>query len=43
VAGVDAVNGASLRVLEQLGFARPATLLRAFGAPYLLELDGEPG
>ena len=40
IASVDELNGASLRVLEKLGFERIATLQGAFGEMFLLQLSG---
>jgi RimJ/RimL family protein N-acetyltransferase len=40
MASVDELNGASLRVLEKLGFERIATLQEAFGDRFLLQLSG---
>jgi RimJ/RimL family protein N-acetyltransferase len=39
VAGVDAVNGASVHVLEKLGFRRVQTLQGAFGDMFLMVLE----
>jgi ribosomal-protein-alanine N-acetyltransferase len=43
VAGVDAVNGTSCRVLEKIGFTRTATVQGAFGDMYLYQLDTPRG
>ena len=40
IASVDELNGASLRVLEKLGFERITTLQGAFGDMFLLQLSG---
>jgi ribosomal-protein-alanine N-acetyltransferase len=42
IASVDAVNAASVRVLEKLGFERFATRPGAFGDMLFLRLIGEP-
>jgi len=42
VAGVDQVNGASLRVLEKLGFERFAIMPGSFGNMFLLRLRDSP-
>lgn len=42
LAGVDAVNVASVRVLEKLGFQRIATHPGAFGETLLMQLEGSP-
>ena len=42
VASVDAVNAASVRVLEKLGFERFATRPGAFGDMLFLRLTGDP-
>ena len=43
VAGVDAVNGRSCRVLEKIGFTRATTIQGAFGDMYLYQLDHRAG
>jgi RimJ/RimL family protein N-acetyltransferase len=44
IASVDAVNAASVRVLEKLGFERTGTLPGSFGDTFLFRLAGEaPG
>lgn len=42
LAGVDAVNAASIRVLEKLGFRQIATHPGAFGDTFLMRLEGNP-
>lgn len=42
IAGVDAPNAASVRVLEKLGFVTYDTLPGAFGDTFMVRLDVEP-
>jgi len=43
VAGVDAVNQASCRILHKLGFSRVKTVPGAFGDAYVYRLSAESG